>query len=384
MVGANSHTLRLLPENMALLRSSARYRACYISYSFACLGIRRTIPPWVTGMKALILLISRAHPAGSAYHPPIGIRSLIGRCILLPSFGSCNLHLLCTLRCYITTVVLEISQSSPFDLSLLWRHFDIGGQSSLLLFPLIKIFPRDLQFVHALLLFCKQSYREAPGEISTLSCQYISASKGFGIGYIKAWGFSLTRTHHISTSHPHLNSSLILKLYLTSLPLFRPTHHLLYTSFPPAKCANTQGTTISTLHVLTLELTTSLPPSMAAKTDNALRVLMNDILSFPDIVPCAHEYQPHHGTSTSHQEFQHITFDSTIAISTFTSQLIFSQYPWPLQHTAGFWTIFSGKINRRIVVALSANRCISFLGELFLSGVFWKWEMGWNGFHFGF
>ncbi|CAD6448149.1 599c9e30-48f7-4c1d-8873-37aa2a576b2d [Sclerotinia trifoliorum] len=117
------------------------------------------------------------------------------------------------------------------------------------------------------------------------------------------------------SSHTDLTSLSKLEPHLEVIPhvtpLFRPTHHLLHTSFSPAKCANTQGTTTSTLHVLTQELTTSLHRSMAAKTDNAQRDPMNATLSFPDIVPCAHEYQAHHGTSTSHQEFQHISFDST-------------------------------------------------------------------------
>ncbi|KAK6614355.1 hypothetical protein H4I96_00676 [Botrytis cinerea] len=84
--------------------------------------------------------------------------------------------------------------------------------------------------------------------------------------------FSLTRTCPISTSHSHFNSSFIGVIsHVTSSPELQLVFHPQNTPFSSAQCANTQGTTISTLHVSILELTTSQPPSTAAKNANVQR-----------------------------------------------------------------------------------------------------------------
>ncbi|TGO18094.1 hypothetical protein BTUL_0012g00380 [Botrytis tulipae] len=81
-----------------------------------------------------------------------------------------------------------------------------------------------------------------------------------------------------------------------------------------APCANTQGTTTSTLHVSIPELTTSQPPSTEAKNANVQRGPMNDTLSCPGIALYAHERRRHDqssGISIDLYEVPHITFDFT-------------------------------------------------------------------------
>ncbi|KAF7906218.1 hypothetical protein EAF00_000497 [Botryotinia globosa] len=126
---------------------------------------------------------------------------------------------------------------------------------------------------------------------------------------------SLTRTCPISTSHSHFNSSFI--EVIPHVTIFPWPHLVIYpqnTSSSSAPCANTQGTTTSTLHVSIPELTTSQPPSTEARNANVQRGPMNDTLSCPGIALYAHERRRHHqssGVSMNLYEVPHITFDFT-------------------------------------------------------------------------
>ncbi|KAA8576516.1 hypothetical protein EYC84_006626 [Monilinia fructicola] len=100
-------------------------------------------------------------------------------------------------------------------------------------------------------------------------------------------GLSRPISTSLSHLHPRLIEPILHILFLGPTHL-SPTH----ISFSPTKCANTQGTTMSILHVLIPALTTSEPPSMAAKIDNAQRVPMSDTLSCRDTVLYAHDHRP--------------------------------------------------------------------------------------------
>ncbi|KAF7892764.1 uncharacterized protein EAF02_000302 [Botrytis sinoallii] len=149
--------------------------------------------------------------------------------------------------------------------------------------------------------------------------------------------FSLTRTCPISTSHSHSNSSFIEVIpHVTISP--SPTYHPQNTPFSSEPCANTQGTTTSTLHVSIPELTTSQPPSTEAKNANVQRGPMNDTLSCPGIALYAHERRRHHQSSRISMRFHISHSTSRTMIDTFISRLTLHQYPQ--HHMAGFWTIF--------------------------------------------
>ncbi|KAF5878530.1 uncharacterized protein Bfra_000697 [Botrytis fragariae] len=143
-------------------------------------------------------------------------------------------------------------------------------------------------------------------------------------------------TGKVQVIYPHLFFSLYFSLKKFRQWIYKV--HPQNISFSLAQCANTQGTTTSTLRVSILELTTSRPPSTEAKNANVQKGPMSDTLSCPGIALYAHKYRHRHQSSGISMRFYRSYSTSRTMIDTFISRLTLHQYPQ--HHMEGFWTIF--------------------------------------------